>query len=77
MIKLLYALGLLASMFALFHQFMVFVLIHGNRSSNDPKNYTGEDIAQILTIIIIMAFMGIAIRKLLSPPKANNEEEEQ
>ena len=50
-------LGLIAGGLAIYYQVMNFFFINLNRSSNDPKNYIYDDIAQLATIVIIILFI--------------------
>ena len=48
--------GIALGCLAIYYQVMNFFFINLNRSSNDPKNYIYDDIAQLATIIILLAF---------------------
>lgn len=48
--------GIIAGCLAIYYQAIQFFFINLNRSSNDPKNYIFDDIAQLVTIIILLLF---------------------
>lgn len=70
--QILSGLGFIAGIFALIHQFMIFVLIHGNRSSDDTSDYTFDDIAQLLTLLILVIFMAICVKGAISDSTAKS-----
>jgi len=49
--------GIAAGCLAIYYQVMNFFFINLNRSSNDPKYYIYDDIAQLATIIIVILFV--------------------
>tara|TARA_B100000953_G_scaffold267692_1_gene236501 strand:+ start:1223 stop:1423 length:201 start_codon:yes stop_codon:yes gene_type:complete len=56
--------GVIAGVLAGYYQVMNLFFINLNRSSNDPKNYIFDDIAQLATIIIILWFIFFCFRSI-------------
>ena len=56
--------GVIVGGLAIYYQVMNFFFINLNRSSNDPKNYIYDDIAQLATIVIIILFIFYCLKSL-------------